>query len=220
MVAARDGVDSILRDRGRRTSTPQMTTESLLIGASASAVLAGSATDLEALRVGHGDAVAVAAARLNAGLLSLVPVVQRSPLQAFARLHSLAAADQADPDSLGRPVDPEAARRLRHLASLLLRPTTAPALAVAAVVHAEIASSRPFALRNGLVARALERLIIVARGVDPASVLVPEAGHAASPDLYPRALEDYASGTPAGQRAWLLYAADAITRSVAWSPLA
>ena len=118
-----------------------MTAESLLIGAAASARLAGSTTDLEALRAGHGDAIAIAAARLNAGLLALVPVVQRSPVQAFARLHTLAAVDRRRPRCAGPPADAEARCELQRLASLLMQPTTAPALAVAAVAHAEIATS-------------------------------------------------------------------------------
>ena len=219
LAAARDGIDSVLRDRGRRTTTPQMTTESLLIGAAASAHLAGSTTGLEELRAGHGDTTAVAAARLNAGLLALVPVVQRSPMQALARLHTLAAVDRVDADALGRPMDADGARRLQRLASALLRPTTAPALAVAAVAHAEIATTQPFDGANDLVARALERLLIVVRGVDPASVLVPEAGHDSHPEAYARALNDYASGTPGGRRGWLLYAADAMTRSLESSPV-
>jgi hypothetical protein len=220
LAAARDGVDAILRDRGRRASTPEMTAESLLIGAAASAQLAGSGTDLDELRAGRGDEIAAAAARLNAGLLALVPVIERAPLQAFARLHTLVAVGRVEQESLGRPrTGSDGAAQLQRLGALLVRPTNAPALAVAALAHAEIATSRPFEEGNDLVARALERLLIVCRGVDPASVLVPEAGHVARADAYHAALQDYASNTRSGRRAWLLYAADAITDSLAASPL-
>lgn len=219
MAAARDGLDAVLRDRGRRTTTPGMTADALLIGAVASARLAGSATSIETLRAGGGDSLAVAAARLNAGLLALVPVIQRSPVQAFARLHTLAAAGSVDPELLGRPVGPDAAEQLQRLGALLLQPTSSPALAVAALAHAEIATTRPFHEANGLVARALERLLIVARGIDPASVLVPEAGHASRPQLYEQMLSEYATKSLEGRRDWLLYAAEAVTRSLAARPL-
>jgi hypothetical protein len=63
------------------------------------------------------------------------------------------------------------------LAARLLGETTAPAMLVAAVVHGELATAAPFASHNGIVARAAERLVLVARGVDSTSLLVPEEGH-------------------------------------------
>jgi hypothetical protein len=220
LVAARDGADAILRDRGRRATTPDLTAEALLRGAAASGSLAGSTSSLDDLRSGAADALAVAAARVNAGLLALVPVVQRTPAQAMARIHTLAAVGLADPESLGRPrPDEGVAHGLQLLAERLIRPTAAPALAVAAIVHAEIATTRPFAAADDLVARAMERLLLVARGVDPACVLVPEAGHAAGPAVYDAALEGYASGELEGRRRWLLYAADAFSASLVASPL-
>lgn len=220
LAAARDGADAILRDRGRRATTPDLTAEALLRGAAASAVLAGSATSLDDLRTGAGDELAQAAARVNASLLALVPVVQRTPAQALARLHTLAAVGLVETEALGRPrPDEDAARGLRLLTEQLVRTTDAPALAVAAIVHAELATSRPFDTANDLVARAMERLLLVARGVDPASVLVPEAGYAASSQSYAAALQAYGSGTLDGRRAWLLYAADAFSASLVASPL-
>ena len=62
--------------------------------------------------------------------------------------------------------------------------TDAPALLVAAVVHAELAAAAPFASHNGLVARAAERLVLVARGLDEKSLVVPEAGHLALRPAY------------------------------------
>src|SRR5215468_4854107 len=79
MAAARDGADAILRDRGRRATTPQMTSDALLAGAVASARIEGSTSDRDALLAGSGDPLALGAARLNAGLLALVPVIERSP---------------------------------------------------------------------------------------------------------------------------------------------
>lgn len=220
LAAARDGIDALLRDRGLRRTTPALTAESLLRGAVASAELEGSRTDLEQMRLGHGDPLATGAARLNAGLLALIPVIASSPLQALARMHTLAAADTQLPDNLGRPrLEGGVAARLQLLSHQLVAPTRAPALAVAALAHAELATLRPFGSMDGLVARALERLILVSRGVDPAAVIVPEAGHAQMKAAYQRALGAYAEGTPGGRRTWLLYAAQAVARAAELSPL-
>lgn len=219
LAAARDAVDVRLRDRGLRRTTPELTAESLLRGAAASATLEGSGSTLDDLRGGVADMTATAAAEVNAGLLALVPVVRRAPLQAIARLHTLAAAASTDPDLLGRP-RAGAALRLQALSALLQTTAEAPAIAVAGIAHAEIVSVEPFASGNGLVARALERLLLVARGVDPASMVVTEAGHLRLELAYRKAIEAYAGGGPAGRRAWLLHVAEAVTRGVEESPLA
>jgi hypothetical protein len=220
VAAARDGIDALLRDRGLRRTSPGLTAESLLRGAAASAQLEGSGTDLDQLRRGEADTVASSAARLNAGLLALVPVVTRSPLQALARMHTLAAAGSVAQHQLGRPrAGDGAAQRLQALAAALLAPAGVPAVSLAAVAHAEVAAYQPFDGGNGLVARALERLILVARGVDPASILVPEAGHLAMSAGYRSALAAYAGGTARGRRQWLLHCAQALTLGAELSPL-
>src|SRR5918999_6577220 len=84
-AAARDGIDAMLRDRGLRRTSPDLTAESLLRGAHASGVLEGSASSLDQVRDGAGDEVVQAALRVSTELLALVPVVNRSPLQALAR---------------------------------------------------------------------------------------------------------------------------------------
>jgi hypothetical protein len=214
-AAARDGIDVVLRDRGLRRTTPAQTAEALLVGAHASAVLAGSETSLEEVRAGAGDAIASDAVRVSAHLLSLVPALGASPLQAFARLHALASGDSAS----GRPRDAASAARLQDLGRLLAG-TTAPALLVAAVVHADLATAEPFASHNGIVARAAERLVWVARGVDERSVLVPEVGHLALRPAYESNLRAYRDGGTAGVHAWLRYAAEAAARGAEASPLA
>ena len=221
LAAARDAVDALLRDRGLRRTTPELTAESLLRGAAASGELEGSASRLDDLRRGSADDLALAAARLNGGLLALVPVVQRSPLQALARLHVLAARGLVDDELLGRPKPAEgAAARLQALSSSLLASTEAPAIAVAGIAHAEVITVAPFVVANGLVARALERLLLVARGVDPTSMVVPEVGHLALAASYRSGLAAYADGGRSGRRAWLLHVASALTRGVEDSPLA
>ena len=217
-AAARDGIDALLRDRGLRRTSPDQTTESLLRGAHASGVLEGSASSLDEVRDGSGDEIARAAVRVSTGVLGLVPVIGTSPLQAFARLHALAGKGVVEDERLGRPVSAEGAERLNALATTLLG-TSVPALIVAALVHAEIVTVAPFASHNGIVARAAERLVMVARGVDPASVVVPEAGHLALRPQYESNLRGYRDGGRAGLQAWLLYAAEAVTAGVEHSPL-
>lgn len=219
MAATRDGIDALLRDRGLRRTAPDLTAESLLRGAHASAVLEGSGSTLDVVRADGGDPTARAAVRLSTELLGLAPTLGSSPLQALARMHALAAKGLAEDDELGRPRDAESAARLRDLAGTLTATTTAPALVVAATVHAELATAAPFVSHNGLVARAAERLLLVARGVDPTSLTVPEAGHLALRREYESNLRGYRDGGVAGVHAWLLYAAEAYAAGAEASPL-
>ena len=210
-AATRDGIDAMLRDRGLRRTSPEQTSESLLRGAHASSVLAGSAATWEEVRAGTGDELAQAAVRISTELLSLAPVLGRSPAQAFARLHVLAGGS-------GAPGSSEGAARLQSLSQTFLQ-TRAPALLVAAVVHGELHSSGAFAPLDGLVARAAERLVLVARGLDPASLVVPEAGHLALRAAYESNLRGYRDGGRSGLHGWLLYAAEAQARGAESSPL-
>ncbi len=219
MAATRDGIDAMLRDRGLRRTTPDLTAESLLRGAHASAVLEGSDSTLELVRADGGGPTAQAALRISTELLGLLPVVASAPLQALARLHTLAGKGVVEDDDLGRPRDAECAARLRDLAATLSGATDAPALVVAAVAHAEVSSAAPFVSHNGLVARALERLLLVARGVDPTSLTVPEAGHLALRREYESNLRGYTEGGAAGVHGWLLYAAEAFAKGAESSPL-
>lgn len=215
-AATRDGIDALLRDRGLRRTAPAQTAESLLRGAHASAVLAGSTATVDEVRAGTGDEPAQAAVRMSASLLSMVPVIEQSPRQAFSRLHVLASGSESG----GRPVSAEVASRMTGLAEMLQATTSAPALVVAALAHAEIATVAPFASYDGMVARAVERLLLVSRGVDPASLVVPEAGHLALRAEYESNLRGYAGGGQGGLHAWLLYAAEAQARGAESSPLA
>ncbi len=218
-AAARDGIDALLRDRGLRRTGPELTVEALLRGAHASAALDGSTTSLEDCRAGEVDQVAAASLRVSTEVLALVPVLGRSPLQALARLHALAAGGTGDLELVGRPRDADAARRLQALAAAILSSASVPALVVAALVHAELAAAGPFASHHGLVARAAERLVLVARGVDPASVLVPEAAHLALRPAYESNLRAFREEGLAGAHAWLLYSAEAYARGAELSPL-
>jgi len=218
-AAVRDAIDAMLRDRGLRRTSPETTAESLLRGAHASAVLEGSTSTSEQIREGVYDDTAAAALRVSSELLSLSPVLLRAPLQAIARLHALAASGTVADDQLGRPRDSASATRLRDLGNLLTSQTQAPALLVAAIVHAELVTLAPFASHNGIVARAAERLVLVSRGVDEKSLTVPEAGHLALREAYESNQRGYAEGGRPGVQSWLLYAAEAYAAGAEASPL-
>jgi hypothetical protein len=216
-AATRDGIDAMLRDRGLRQTSPELTSESLLRGASASAVLAGSSSTLDEVRAGMGDATGQAALRLSVELLGLVPVFPRTPLQALARMHAVAAAGSVPDDELGRPRDATAAARLREIAGLL--DVDRPALVTAALVHAELVTAAPFGSADGLVARATERLVLVSSGLDTKSLVVPEAGHLALRPSYDSTLRAYAAGGRKGVHAWLLHCISAYAAGAEAGPL-
>jgi hypothetical protein len=235
--AARDAVDVLLRDRGLRKVGSDLTAEALLRGAHASAALAGSEETLEQVRRGAGDPRSAGAVRMTRELMSLAPHLEKTPVQVWTRLHQLAAAELGSEDQLGHlrtsreplpddiPGLPEAPGademwdRLQGLARALSRPTRAPGIVVAAIVHAELAVLRPFPTANGLVARAAERTLLVARGIDPVSVTVPEAGHFELGATYAQGLRDYAGGGPTGVRDWLLRSCEVVALGAERSPL-
>jgi Fic family protein len=127
------------------------------------------------------------------------------------------------PDDIpGLPPAPPAEEmweRLSGLAKALTAPTSAPGLVVAAIVHAELAVLRPFPTANGLVARAAERVVLVARGIDQVAVTVPEAGHLELGASYPGALTDYAVRGVTGVQSWLLRECEVIALAAERSPL-
>jgi hypothetical protein len=203
--SARDAVNRLLAHRVLRRQSARVSTESALRGARASAALDGADVPLSAVRDADvDDPVVRGALRVTAGLGDLVRTWERAPLQVLARLHVLAAAGQVAPDRLGRPsTGHDATARLDALASLVAGGSTAPAVLVAAVVHAELRSLAPFGWGDGLVARAAARLTIVSRGLDPKAVSVPEVGHLEERADYEAALQAYMTGTPDGVAAWL-----------------
>jgi Fic family protein len=123
------------------------------------------------------------------------------------------------------PPSEEAAARLDQLAGLLAARAdrgaagpaaeAAPALVVAAVVHGELMVLRPFGSANGLVARAAQRIALIAEGLDPKAICPAEVGLAElGTDAYRSALAGYASGTPQGMAAWIAHCAQALRLGV------
>ncbi|WP_377270113.1 oxidoreductase [Peterkaempfera sp. SMS 1(5)a] len=123
------------------------------------------------------------------------------------------------------PSSDEAAARLDQLAGLLAtradrgaggpNAKAAPALVVAAVVHGELLLLRPFRSANGLVARAAQRITLIAEGLDPKSICPAEVGFAElGTDAYRAALAGYASGTREGMAAWIVHCAEALRLGV------
>jgi hypothetical protein len=204
--AARAAIDRLLAHRLMRNRSAEVSTESALRGARASAALEGVDVPLAALRAGEvDDPVVQGSLRVSAALGSLAETWQRAPGQVLARLHVLAAADLTERGDLGRP-GAHAGPRLSGLFGLVTGETTVPAVLVAGVVHGELAALAPFGTGDGVVARAAGRLTGITRGLDPKAVSVPEVGFVElGREAYAAALAGYASGAPDGVAAWLVH---------------
>jgi hypothetical protein len=151
--------------------------------------------------------------------------------QVLARLHAATAAGWLPDAALGRvradgvppsdltglgaaPDGHEVAERLALLTRTVAA-TRAPALVVAAVVHGEVLALRPFVAGNGVVARAVARMLLCGRGLDPTGAVVPEVAWAATPNPYLAAAARFATGTPEGVATWVTATADAVVAGAA-----
>jgi hypothetical protein len=223
-----------------RRRIPQAAAESRVRGARASAALDGAQVSVDLVRdLMRGatawpqqpdplEQVLRGVVQATAETEHLRSLVVTAPAQALARLHTAAAAELLPPEQVGRPrrtgeqareladLGPapegaEVAQRLAGIVRLVLASRDAPALVVAALVHAEVAVLRPFVRGNAVVARAMERLVIQASGLDPTGVAVPEVGHGReSGAAYLGALAAYAGGTPRGVALWLTHCGEAV----------
>ncbi len=110
------------------------------------------------------------------------------------------------------PSGPELGTRLALLADLVARPLppTLPALVLAAVVHGELMTLRPFPAGNAAVARGVLRHLLTHGGVDPVGVVVPEAAWAARPAVHLSAAAGYATGAAVGVGTWVRHVAAAV----------
>lgn len=209
VASATAAVDVVLRDRGLRRIEDSMRADALRAGAEASA---GLTDDPDGWRPG--------ALRLAAELTSLAGVIRVAPAQALARAHTLLARGVLPDDQLGRVRDdPTIARRIRDLGQLLAGSTAAPAIVLAAVAHAEIATLGAFGAASGLLARGTEHMVLVASGLDPYGVIVVEAGHAADPTGYRAGLAGYADGSVRGVSRWIISCAAAVAKGAELSPV-
>ncbi|NHA68286.1 hypothetical protein [Phycicoccus flavus] len=231
--AARAACTSLRWHQALRRRTAEAAAESRVRGAVASAELEGASLPVDVVRdvvrgavtwspepdpvervVRGAVAATVESERVRATVLT-------APLQALARLHTVAAAGLVPDAALGRPrvagedcaeladlgpapAAADAARRLRGVVEVLLAAPGLPLVVAAAVVHAEIATVRPFARGNAVVARALERALVQAGGLDPTGVAVTEHGHGAGGGApYVGALAAYGRGDAAGVGLWV-----------------
>lgn len=202
----------------------------LSLGAAAGGVPPrATGTDPEAVLTG-----AVRGAALAERLMPELAGQGAAPLpplpQLLARLHTVVGAGWLPTDALGRlrvdepardvtglgpaPVGREVAARV-DLLSRTVATTGAPALVVAALVHAEVLAVRPFVAGNGLVARLVGRVLLTCGGLDPTGSVLPEAAWAASPQVYVAGVAGYATGTAQGVAGWLTQYADAVVQGAA-----
>lgn len=261
VAEVRKAVDRLYGHRVMRRRAAEVTSESALRGARASAALAGADWPLEEVRRrsdfgADPEARTVGAAlRIAAEAGQLLSIWRHSPLQVLARLHLLAVGD-GDPaagrprragegaeelfplelkpvesvevDTAGGPLPvlppapgtEEVAARLDQLSRLLVaraegQGVGTPALVVASVVHGELLALRPFGTHNGVIARAAQRIVLIAEGLDPKSICPAEVGLAElGAAEYRRALAGYLAGTPEGMAAWIAHCGRALRLGV------
>jgi hypothetical protein len=206
--AARARVDAALRHRALRRQGGLVAAEISLRSAVASAALEGHGYDVEDVRAGTvTDPVVQGALRSFEASDGLADTWTKAPRQVLARLHVLIARDVVPAADLGRPIT--GAERIDALSALVTGDTSDP-LVLAAVVHAELLTVRPFAGPAGVVARAAARLTLIARGFDPRGLVAAEVGHFQREPEYVGAANAYATGTPDGLRSWLRHYAAAV----------
>ena len=264
VAEVRKSVDRLYGHRVMRRRAPEVTSESALRGARASAALDGADWPLEEVRrrsdfgADAQSRTVGAALRVSAEAGQLLSVWRHSPLQVLARLHLLAAGegdesagrprrageqaeplfpvelkaaeglDGGGPDGGGHyeaapdvapgpdraelraaPGAEEVAARLDQLSRLVVARAEgsgggAPALVAAAVVHGELLALRPFGSHNGVIARAAQRIVLIAEGLDPKAICPAEVGLAElGTEAYRLALGGYLAGTPEGLAGWI-----------------
>ncbi|MEP7193757.1 MAG: hypothetical protein ABI903_12925 [Actinomycetota bacterium] len=237
--AARGACTQLRWHEGLRRRVPEAAAESRVRGARASAALDGAEMDLALVRdLMRGatpwpsrpdplEDVLRGAVQATTESEHIRATVLTAPSQALARVHAAAAAHLLPESQVGRPrqggevslefsdlgPSPDelvVRERLSGVVEILLCASQSSALVVAALVHAEIATVRPFVRGNGLVARAMERAIIQASGMDPTGVAVVELGHDAGGPAYLGALVAYGTGSPQGVAVWITHCAGAI----------
>ncbi|HET9141579.1 oxidoreductase [Actinophytocola sp.] len=208
--AARDAVDAVHRHPTNRRGWPATAAEASVRAARASAALDGGAPGIP--DTGEvTDPVLAGALRIAESIGPLLPVWQRAPLQALARLHVLAAADLTEDDALGRPrASRGVSARLDLLAGLVAGGSSVPGPVLAAVVHGELLTLAPFPVAGGVVARAAARLTAIGTGLDPKGLAIPEVYYFRHQERYSAAAEGFGTGDRDAVAAWLLFSCEAV----------
>ncbi|WP_277681201.1 oxidoreductase [Saccharomonospora azurea] len=208
--SAQDAVFAVHRLPANLRGGSATAAEASVRAARASAALDGANPDLPE-DGSVTDPVLAGALRVAGATESLLPTWRRAPLQVLARLHVLAAADVVeDSEALGRPRGADGvASRLELLGQLVTGSTSVPGPVVTAVVHGEMLTLRPFGSADGVLARAAARLAMIATGLDPKALTVPEVACFRRQRRYEEAAQAFASGEPDGVRQWLLFCCDA-----------
>lgn len=229
VTRARAALDPLLLDRKLRTHGSALAAEAAIQNAHASATLDGAEVPIDELRSRSRVSPVLRAASDALETQTMLRRLHGLPArQVWAQLAVVAGREYLDEELRGRPRtgeqplhDPlhlqhtyapdDVAVRLAMLAELLQRPTSAPALVVAAIAHAELVALQPFGAGNGLVARAYFHHLLAERGVDPdyfsmTDVGIVSLGRAA----YVRAIREYDRGDGVG--AWVIHIAQAFER--------
>ena len=213
VATAREAIDEVHRHPANRRGWATAAAEASVRAARASAAIAGGGTDIPE-DGSVSDPVLAGALRATESVGSLLPVWQRAPLQALARLHVLAAADLVQPsemDSLGRPRPvADNAARLDFLARLVAGGTSVPGVVLSAVVHGELMALSPFGTADGVVARAAARLTLIGTGLDSKGLTVPEVFYLRQRNRYFQAVQGFSKGPPDGVAGWLLFCCEAV----------
>ncbi|STD15772.1 Uncharacterised protein [Dermatophilus congolensis] len=248
-VAQAAGACSRLRfHEGLRRHLPEIMFESRVRGAHGSAALSEGRASVDRVRqlsvpgalwpptTDPSNRVTRAAIALTAEVDRLDSKFEDAPRQAVARLHAVAgnalAVGQVGRtrvagegcsellSALGREPEADDARAsLFALLNEFRQGVTSPVL-LAALVHGEVLRSRPFPCANGLLGRALERLLLRSRHVDSTRAVVPEAGHfAMGVDDYFTAAAAYARSRDRGDMdgvvVWVQHCCHAIAHGAA-----
>jgi hypothetical protein len=243
IAQVRDALTSLRWHQALRRRIPESAAESRVRGAQASGELDGARLPVDMVRelmaglrpwpvtpdpvesVMRGVVTATAASE------EVAAHVLTAPAQAIARLHIAAASELHDVTTVGRPravgegsselagvgpapVAAEVVARLDLLGEIIRSHASIPAVVVTSIAHAEVATVRPFGRGNGVVARALERSLVQATGLDPTGVAVTELGHFRQGlPAYVGALTAYATGSRDGVRLWLEHCCAALVAS-------
>jgi hypothetical protein len=220
--ATRAAMDGLLREPALRRRRGEVRAAARLHAAWASATLSGGDVPLDQFQPPFADDTSgqLANAALNVGseVGALADTWRNAPLQAIARLHSVAATGTSSSEDLGRPRRaPGVSERLATLAEVVSQ-TEVAGVIVSAVVHAELMTVRPFGSFDDIVARAAARVVLVQTGVDPDAIAVPEMGLVELGDgAYRQALQGYETGRPTALGHWVTFHAAAVQRGATFA---